>query len=256
MVLSIVAVALFLLIEGHMVAGLIVLLADIATAWLTGVWVIPRSIDAYSRKLSLIMREADTTSWYERDRQRKRLRTISSEMESLSPPQSKLDLHRRILANLHQLEDILDDKSLAFTDRATSIFEKGQTFRRFRAEFSDRCNEPYTRMATKMLDRYKLVINKGAERDRDFLGRLTTRIKKLRPPSVLAERHRDYLLALSEYVSATNSYYEAAKGDSIEAVRKAAMSVTVARSILDKESRDYAAEVQIRSYARTITADK
>jgi hypothetical protein len=55
--LSTVALGVFLVVEERTAVGSIVLLASVVAGWLTGLWVIPLRADAYSRKLSHIMRE-------------------------------------------------------------------------------------------------------------------------------------------------------------------------------------------------------
>jgi len=86
--LGIVAVAFFLLVEGDVVVGLFVLLLGGVVAWLVGLWVVPWGVDAYSRKLSHIMRDLVGDLQYEDQTGagQDSLRRCIRRMQRLKPP--------------------------------------------------------------------------------------------------------------------------------------------------------------------------
>jgi hypothetical protein len=168
---------------------------------------------------------------------------MATEIRSIGPPQRYSNLHQRFLAAIDGIKDVIDDKSSGFPDRAVHLFEQSQILKNVRAELGEDSQEDYTQMVVKVLDRYRLDVIGSIEKSQDSLRRPLLNAKKLRPPKGWLARHETYLQVLTEYASAINSYYAAIWGDSVEAVRKAAMMVSVARSALEVQNREYAVEL-------------
>jgi hypothetical protein len=106
--LGTVATGLLLLVERHLVAGLAVLLTSAGVTWLTGLWVAPGGADAYSRKLSRIMRDWFVSFPYDKDSEstwrRRRVETDDESlfrcvrrMQRLRPPPAWAVAHREHL---------------------------------------------------------------------------------------------------------------------------------------------------------------
>lgn len=115
----------------------------------------------------------------------------------------------------------------------------------------------YVKMVTEALSRYRRRVDEGREKNQQSLRRLLARANKLKPPGYLAERHEEYLKVLDEYVSSMNTYYAATQDGGTEAVRKAAMIVEAAYTSLERESREYIAELQLKTrHTRAISAAK
>jgi hypothetical protein len=108
--LGTVATGLLLVIEQHLGVGLAVLLTSAGVTWLAGLWVAPWGIDAYSRKLSRIMREWRASVPYEGDGESDgRWRQVEADDDSLircvsrmqrlrPPPSWAVDHHKHLEA--------------------------------------------------------------------------------------------------------------------------------------------------------------
>jgi hypothetical protein len=93
-------VGFLLVVEDHIAIGSIVLLASAAATWLTGLWVVPWGIDAYSRKLSHIMRDLLTDLRGEESRESLR-RCIERAQRLKPPPVWEVD-HKRLLDAMNE----------------------------------------------------------------------------------------------------------------------------------------------------------
>jgi hypothetical protein len=246
--LGIVALGGFLAAEGHATIGVVVLVASVPATWLTGVWVVPWSMDAYFVRLSNIINDSYINLQYENHRQREQLKDIANEIKGLDPPRDRLDLHQQILTDICRVDEILNDKSVSFSDRAIDILGPSRSLRHAYTELDHDSREPYVSAVAGALGRYKDRIDEDRERNQQSLRRLLVRANKLGPPGSLAERHGNYLRALDEYVSSMSAYYAAIRDREAIAIRKAAGMVEVAYADLEATSHRYVTELQLRTH--------
>jgi hypothetical protein len=244
---SIVALAIFLLLENHLASGLIILLVSVGATWLASVWVMPWGLDSFVRKLSNIMRESHTSLERDSEQLREQLKAIAAEIKCLDPPQDKLNFQQRILTDIRKIENLLDDKSTAFADRAADLIEPSQKLRHIMTEFNKDSEEPYVTTMIEALDRYKDSLERGRKGNQASLHRLFDRANELRPPSLFAEQHKKYLHTLGEYVTAMDDYYVASWDGNAEVVRKAVAMVADIYSTLEIEGHGYITELQLSS---------
>jgi hypothetical protein len=249
LVLGCIAVALLLLVEGMVFGGLIMLMASIPASWLSGLWVVPWSTDAYLRKLMLIMQNIHSDLLYGGYQRREQLRIMGVEVADLTPPQQYVGTYGSVLTIIGQLEGIIDDKEGNFADRAVGVFEQYGLLLHIRVELESK-SDAYPQAAYRVLERYRLFITSSMDKNEDLLQRHTRQIKNLRPSGRWITWHKGFVLALLGYTEAICSYYRAVREDNLEEVKLVAKNVSVARSILEAERLKYVEEFGDVSNAR------
>jgi hypothetical protein len=250
MALGVVAVGLVLVADGYTPLGVILLVASVPASWLTGMWMMPGSVDAYFVKMSNIMNESAVNWNSDNFWLRQQLGDIATKIKCLKPPQKRLDLHRRVLADVGRIEEILDDKAVKFVDRAVSLLQPSQSLRHAYTELDSESDpsEHYVSEMVSLLARYKRCVDESRTRNAKSLKRLVRRAKKLRWPGSLMDSHNGYLRILDAYMSCMIAYYAATRDSDTETVKKAAAAAEVAHAQLEDRSRDYFAELLAKSH--------
>jgi hypothetical protein len=246
-----VAIGLVLVADGYTPLGAVLLVASVPVSWLTGMWMMPGSVDAYFVKISNVMNESAVNWRSENVWLRQRLGDITTKINHLEPPQKRLDLHLRILADVGSIGEILDDQSGKFVDRATRLVQPSQSLRRAYTELDESESDPgeqYLKEVVSLLARYRRCIDESRARNVKWLRRLVRRTEKLRRPGSLADSHNDYLRILDSYISCMVAYYAAAQDSDTEAVRRAAATAEMAHTRFEDRSRDYFAELLAKSH--------
>lgn len=226
MALGVIGAGVLLVVEDHTASGSIVLLVGAAVTWLVGLWVMPWGIDAYSRKLSHIMRDWLADLRGEESRELTRLRAIISEVTCLDPPPVYIDLHQRVLTCLRSIDTVVKDKSSTFVDRAVRVYEQQWSLNLMRRELSNYPNEPYIQIVMEALDKQRAVVATKINTLQGSLHRCIERTQRLKPPSIWDDDHKRHLDASRVYLVAIRGYYDAVQGDDVEAVRSAAEVVS------------------------------
>lgn len=184
--LSVVALGGFLAVEGNIVIGSLTLVASVPLTWVTGVWAVPGSVDAYLGKITGIVNDCYTNLQYDSHSLWKGLKDIKRDVQSLTPSQDRLEMHQAVLADINQIEVVLSDATAAFVDRAVGVIEPGRALRRIGANFDDQCTEEYVKVLTKVLERYRRLSDSSKDKSQQSWGRLQSRVSKLRaPPQVV-----------------------------------------------------------------------
>jgi hypothetical protein len=249
-VLAIVAVGLVLVANGHTLVGITILVTSIPVSWFTGMWTIPGTVDSYFIKMSNIINESFTNLHSDNLQLRQRLRDTTVRMRGLDPPQRRMDLHGRVIADVGRIEEVLDDKSVAFADRAVGLLQPSQSLIRAHTELESERGEAYGKAMVVLLARYKQNVDESRKRNTQSLRRLVERAETLRRPDFLRDRHSEYLGSLNAYVSCMTNYYEATQDGDIEAVRSAAEATEIAQANLETKSHAYFAELLAKSHHR------
>ncbi len=245
--LGVVALGGFLAVEVNAILGAAVLVASVPVTWVTGVWVVPGSTDAYFSKIANIINDCHTNLQYGSYHGRKALGDICNSIEGLTTPQSWLETHKEVLAAMHQIDSVLSDRSAAFIDRAVGVIGPGRILQRIRSEFDSKSAETYVRDMAEALDRYKSLADDNKDKSQRSLRRLQARINKLHPPRSLVESHQKYREVLDDYVASMNAYYVVSRDGDAE-VRAAATKVETAYANLDTRSREYIEELGLRTH--------
>jgi hypothetical protein len=128
--LSVVGVAFFFLVEGNVAVGVVFLLLSGVVTWLAGLWVIPWGIDAYSRRLSHIMRTLNIDLRYEDDHtgaHRDSLQRCIHRVQRLKPPAVWAADHEKHLealaaygAALQNCQDVVQGADVDAVERAAA----------------------------------------------------------------------------------------------------------------------------------------
>jgi hypothetical protein len=246
-----VAVGIVLITDDYTAIGASLLVASVPVSWLTGMWMVPGSVDAYFVKMSSIMTEASTNLYSENVWLRRQLGDIATAVDRLEPSQTRVDVYRRIVTDIGLIEEILDDKSIKFADRAVGLLRPSLSLRsvlsELESELSEPYVEPYVREMVSLLARYKHRVDESKERNAESLRRLVRRAEGVRRPGFLADRHRQYIQILNVYMSCMIAYY-ASTQDGIAGARRAAAAVEVAYVNLEDVTRDYFAELLTKSH--------
>jgi hypothetical protein len=248
--LGVVAAGLVLIADGYMPLGVILLVASVPVSWLTGMWMIPGSVDAYFVKMSNIMYDSAVNWHSDNFRQRQQLGGIATKIRRLKPPRKRLDLHRRVLTDVDRIEEIMDDKTVKFVDRVVGLLEPSRSLRRAYTELASEGDprERYVKEMVSLLAQYKRRINESKTQNVKSLRRLARRAEKLRRPGSLVDSHNGYLRVLDAYMSCMIDYYAVTQDSDTETVRRAAAAVEVAHAKLEGRSRDYFAELLVKSH--------
>jgi len=248
--LGVVAVGLVLVADGYTPLGIILLVASVPVSWLTGMWMIPGSVDAYFVKMSHIMNDSAVNWRSDSFWLRQRLGDIATQITGLKPPQERIDLHGRILADVGRIEEILDDKSVKFVDRATSMLQPSQSLRRAYTQLESDSDpgDHYAKEMESLLARYKRCVDENRARNTKSLRHLVKRAEQLRRPDSLMDSHNDYLRFLDAYMSGMIAYYEATRDGDTKTVRAAAAGAEVAHARLEDRSREYFTELLAKSH--------
>jgi hypothetical protein len=244
--LGVVALGGFLVAEGNVVIGSLTLVACVPLTWVTGVWAVPGSIDAYLGKITSIVNDCYTNLQYDSHHRREGLKEIKREAQGLIPPQDRLEMHQAVLADIGQIEVVLSDSTASFADRAVGVVESSRALRQIGADFDGRPTEAYIKALTEVLERYRRLSDSSKGKNQQSLHRLQGRVSKLRPPKSLSKRHSQYLEVINGYISAMNAY--CAMNEATEAeIRVAAVNVESAYAKLDAKSREYIGELRLRT---------
>ncbi len=244
--LSVVALGGFLAVEGNVVIGSLTLIASVPLTWVTGVWAVPGSADAYLGKITSIVNDCYTNLQYDSHRRREGLREIKREVQGLIPPQDRLEMHQAVLADISQIEVVLSDSTASFADRAVGVIEPSRALRRIGADFDSRSTEAYIKILAEALERYRRLSDSSKGKSQQSLHRLQGRVSKLRPPKSLSKRHTQYLEVVNGYIAAMNAY--CAMNETTDAeIRVAAVNVERAYAKLDSKSREYIEELRLRT---------
>ncbi len=244
--LAVIALGVFLVVEGDVLIGLLVLLASVPLTWLTGVWVVPWSADAYLGKILGVIGDCDANLNYISVRRREGLRGISGEIENLAPPKGRVETHQAIITCVRRIENILGDQSASFVDRAVGVVGPGRVLRKMGDELDSASAEVYTDVAAGSIRRYLQLADESKSKTRESLARLGVRISRIRAPRSLSKSHSEYLAVVEKYISAMNVYCAMREAGEDE-VRTAAANVEESYAKLKLMSSDYLRVLYLRT---------
>jgi hypothetical protein len=244
--LSVIALGGFLAVEGNIVIGLLILFASVPLTWVTGIWAVPGSADAYLGKISDIVNDCYTNLQYDSHCRWEGLKDVRREVQGLTPPPDRLEMHQAVLADINQIEVVLSDSTVSFVDRAVGVIAPSRALRQIGADFDGQSTETYVKILAKALERYRRLSDSSKDKNQQSLHRLQNRVSKLRPPKYLSKRHSEYLEVVNEYVSAMSAYCVMNEATEAE-IRMAAVNVERAYAKLDTRSREYIGELRLQT---------
>jgi len=240
--LALVAVALTLVVDGNTVFGCAGLLLAIPVTWLGGIWVTPWGEDAYARAMRDVIRTGPAEANHADRRRHDQMRRLTTTITELEPPQQLVELHRRVVGCMREIDRLETDHGVAPEDRAVRMYE-------LRRELSRLLDDVTADGAS---GSYLLRLKRGVEdlirtSTRDTVQatfqRRSERLVKIRPPQRWRDRHDRSVKIFSDYFSALPSYYASLKDGDIDAIRDAAKMMAVRHEELTRFTEDYLQEL-------------
>jgi hypothetical protein len=220
------------LVNGAVVAGILLLLAAVALAWLARLWVVPRSADAYAAKAERILATAFAKAYRANNGQAEKMATICDEISSLTPSQALEGEHRKIVRALAG-HDRHQDSLPSLAERTTRVVRSRRAFREIEETASRVPSDPYLRS----------LVEHG--RQRGELATLTTRLTEeplfegrealagLHPPRAWRSPHHALLAAFDAYLAGVCGYYDATASDDTKMIARAISRFADSKADLD-----------------------
>jgi hypothetical protein len=233
-------VGIFLLTERHGVVGVLALLLSLPVGWLGGLWVLPRSGEAYARRVLRILQKSVTQASRVNKEQARRLIKIRKEIEALKSTQTLADLHGSVIEILRTL-DTLGESSAKLEERSSVAMEKRMVLQSLIATLDwDRDG-----FAMRLHDRVSCRIDVGHETGKliqPLIDRIYIKLQKIYVPIEWGESHKGFLKVIKGYRGALAVYYGTTGSDDIEATRAAARSLTERKLEMETWRRMYRAQ--------------
>lgn len=197
---------LLLLVEGFYVYGVVAVAVTLVVTWLTGSWVVPRSVDAYQRRVTRKLRDWRTTIDHAWDRGVAERAKIAARVARLDAPPRLTDDHRRVVDLLARSDRLRTDRSLTFAERARGAAEARQELRALGAQLTEVASERDERRFGDALvkalaerdDVYRSVRREvEAATERTLAG-----LARVRAPAEWSEQHAELARRLGRYLDA------------------------------------------------------
>lgn len=210
--------ALYLFAEDDLLAGCVLLAATVPATWLAGLWVMPGGADAYMQRTSRIIKAGFSDVRQEGDKRRARLSAITDMIARLDPPEELKDFHIGVIETLREFDSI---QNVAIEELEKTARRRFELRARVNGFLDDLRSAPrdvvYVQGAGKLLREWAAITVDTAEIEQK-LDNLDEKLRKVKAPPSLADRHAVYVAAFDDYIQSMISFYRANKGDDIDSI--------------------------------------
>jgi hypothetical protein len=203
--LSMATVGLALVFYRGNIYGVFAVVGSICLSWLSGVWVVPGSVDSYVRRMNKIIHTSLEESWARVDHYSSRSREIAEELEHMMPSREYGSFQKCLLKQFSATDDLVRDRS-SFSDRATLMFEQRKKLLNTRHRLETLSGQAYidglVHIVTK---RISLAQASAAEIRMPFVT-ARAQIARIKPPIPWRARHHSYVKTIDAYLTAVNAH--------------------------------------------------
>jgi hypothetical protein len=203
--LVLISAGLVFLADGSIIVGCAILFLSIPGTWLAGLWAVPNSVDAYTRKMTNLLRGDFADAVWEGGQRTQLMRARTATIVMLKPPQKFEDFHGRTIRVLREIDDLGNDNGPTLVERTNKMNDLRQQLARAREEIAG-SPEPYLGELAQGLDARMALENKSADavlRPLRHQGRVLARINV---PKSWHNLHNAYTLQFNAYLVALESY--------------------------------------------------
>jgi hypothetical protein len=224
--------AAWLIVDGMIIFGAIASLVGVGGTWLVGLWVVPRSGDAYAKRITQLLPGSFANVRKATGQQLDRLRHITAALAERRPPFEYADLHARIVEILAEIDGLDRTDPTLLVQNTNRVVALRQELADLRNELDTHSDEPYVRMLVDTLDRRESIASETPARVQQPLIRQKETLDQLTVPQSWRVVHNAYARQLSEYLVALAGYYAAGEGGDREDAEAAALALEVQQSKL------------------------
>jgi hypothetical protein len=211
--------------NGSTVIGAVVLLTAMPVTWLGGLWVVPRSHDAYARKMTHLLETTFADSREASHKQVMRLREVTAAVDALQPPDQYADLHTRIRGIMEQIDGI-DRSPAMLVESTTRIVALRRELTELRNRLDGCSSVPYVRDLIDALDAREAITTETPQSVQGPLYRQREALARLRVPQSWQKVHETYERELAGFLAAQDRYYAAAREGNSEESEQAAVALS------------------------------
>ncbi len=226
--LCLIAAAVLLLLEGFVMLGIATLTLGGLASWLTGLWVMPGSVDGYYRKLSRVLRDIDMQDKQSKDIGVKELSSLTLSIAELVRSLKEDESYQEIVAECEMIDALIEDRGKGFY----RVREIGEHRRRL-LKFGNICEaneaDPMSQELATIVVRRASVIVRNFDAAYELLESQARRVMGIKAPVKLKSRHQRYLEALNAYVTAIGDVREVIVQDKDDNLEEKLVSIASAR---------------------------
>lgn len=195
-----IAAAILLLLEGYVILGIATLMLGGLASWLTGLWVMPGSVDGYYRKLSRILRDIDVQNKRNKDIDDKDLRSLTLRIAELGRSRKEDKLYKEIIAECEMIDTLIENR-IGF-DHVREIGEHRRRLLKFGNVCEANTADPTRQELARTIVRRASVIVRDFDAAYELLESQACRVVGIKVPVKLKTQHQRYLEALNAYITA------------------------------------------------------
>jgi hypothetical protein len=222
--LGLFALGLLFAIEGvWAVAALAAVLSAVVT-WFVGAWVVPRSRDAYLRRLIRLLQAWTTDTQWSYDRFRQKQSRFRQQLEGVSPPPEYLSEHTR-LVELAEEHDRLRAERTASPSHARAVTATQVAARQVREKLARHAasdeQRGYVAELDDLLGRRQDEYATAAARSERATTDAVRKLARIRPPESGAAEHDALSNAFRAHLDVARAFHESTQAAEPERVAAA-----------------------------------
>jgi hypothetical protein len=219
------AIGLLCALEGVWVAALPLVAGAAEAMWLVGVWVLPRTRDAYFRRLTRIWRSwASETQWCDVEGTRKYAKFLQG-LRALAPPDELRGGHEKLLSLAEERDRLVHQRP-----RTASLMVEMTVAQRAAREAKERLLAESTLQAHRpfagALERLFATTQEGyvqvAARAEAATERMLREVERMTPPSAVVTEHALLTAGLREHLDVMRRFHSASRAADPRGVEAAA----------------------------------
>lgn len=235
------AIGLLCAFKGAWVAALPLVAGAVGAMWLIGVWVMPRTRDAYFRRLARIWRTwASDTQWYAVEETRKRAKLVQG-LRALQPPDELRGQHQQLLSLVEARDRLAHQRprtAALMAEMTVAQRAARQTKEKLLAESTLRAHRPFAGALDRLFAAAQEDHAAVAARAEAAAEKVLREVEKMTPPSAVATEHALLTAGLREHLEVVRRFYAAARAADPKGVEAAATewerSVTSLRDLVSR----------------------
>jgi hypothetical protein len=208
--------------ERRFVLGAALLLAGLLAAWLTNVWALPRTRDAYMLTTGRTLRRGFARSYAARNRQMRRLRKVTDAIGALEPPDCVAGAHGEILAALRSIDDPPEARPRPLSSRTARVMMLRAEVMAVESGLPDDSVGTFSTRVSKLLEARETIASETARSVCKPLGSSFERVKRITPPTAWRDAHVRICRALASYLHTLEVFYLAVQENDTVAARASA----------------------------------
>jgi hypothetical protein len=211
--------------RGSYVLGAVALVPTALMTWLAGVWVVPRGVDAYQRRVARALRDWRAASAHSWDRAALKRGTIVARLAGLDVPPRFAERHRRAVDRLLAADRLRTDRSMSFAERARRAAEAREELRALAEQTTslaaDAGERRYADAFAAALRERDDVYRKAAGEVEALTEGALAKLNRMRVPVEWSARHSDIERRLAAHLDASRRLHATVDG-ATPAAREAA----------------------------------